>query len=93
MFKIETLSTQLQEENSLQPFLDMIQHVHRYGIDHSNFSVIILEYEYHIEILEVELYSLKVYEFDVFQGDDERRLNTNENKRYKMRIINSILNH
>ena len=52
----------------------MIQHIHRNRIDHRDFSVIILKYKYHVEILQMKLYSLKVYELGIFESDDKRRL-------------------
>lgn len=59
---------------SLQPFFNVIDHVHRDSIDHRNFSVIIFKDEYHIEVLQVELNSFKVNELNVFKCDNEWRL-------------------
>lgn len=52
----------------------MIQHVHWNSVNHCYFPLIIFENEYHVEILQMKLYSLEVYKLDVFQCDDERRL-------------------
>lgn len=43
----------------------MIQHIHRHGIHHSDLLRVIFEHKHHVEVLEVELYSLEVYQLDV----------------------------
>lgn len=47
----------------------MVQHVHRYSVDHRYFPEVIFEDKNHVEVFKMELYSLEVHELDVFKGD------------------------
>ena len=58
----------------LEPLLDMIEHAHWDGGDHGDLLVVVLEDEDHVEVLELELHSLKVNQLDVLQCHHERRL-------------------
>ena len=50
----------------------MIQGGHGYGGNHGDLLAVVLEDEHDIEVLDAEADSLKVAEFKVLQGDDER---------------------
>lgn len=58
---------------TLEPFLDVVEHVHRDSIDHGHLLRIVLEDEDHVEVLQVELNTLEVNQLDVLQRDDEWR--------------------
>lgn len=59
----------------LQPILHVIKHVHWNSVDHNSFLCVILENKDHVKVLEVELDTLKVDQFHIFQSDNEWRLN------------------
>ncbi len=52
----------------------MVQLVHGYGIDHGDLLVVVLVYEDHVEVLQVELDSLKVDTLHFIQSYHKRRL-------------------
>jgi len=54
----------------------MIQLVHWYCIDHRHLVMVVLEHEYHVKVLEVELYAFKVDKFNFIQRYHQRRLHT-----------------
>jgi hypothetical protein len=47
-------------------------------IDHGDFSIVIFKHEYHIKILQMKLDTFKVNQFNVFEGNDKRRLEEKE---------------
>lgn len=52
---------------SLKPLLDVIQHIHRNRVDHRNLLDVVLEYENHVEVSQVELDALEVNELNVLE--------------------------
>lgn len=50
----------------------MVQHIHRYGVNHGRLPVVIFEDEHHIEVLQMELDTLEMDQLNIFEGDDER---------------------
>lgn len=58
----------------LEPFFNLIKLVHRYGVDHCHFFVVVFKYKHHVEVLQMKLHSFKVYNFDLFKRDNKWRL-------------------
>ena len=57
----------------------MVQLLHGYSVHHGHLASVVLEDEHHIEVLEVELYSLEVNQLNLIQCDDERGLKHGKN--------------
>ena len=57
----------LIEMSLLKPFLDVVKHVHWYGIHHGHFTMIVFENEDHIKILQMKLNTLEMNKLHVFQ--------------------------
>jgi hypothetical protein len=51
-------------------YFDMVQHSHWDGGDHHDLLFVILEYKYHVEVLQLKLDTLKVHQLDILQSDD-----------------------
>lgn len=49
----------------------MVKHRHGNSRDHGNLLAVIFEDEHHVKVLQAELDTLKVDEFNVFQGGNE----------------------
>ena len=60
--------------HSLEPLLDVVEHVHGDGGDHADLLGVILEDENHVEVLQLELDALEMHQLNVFQSDDKRGL-------------------
>ena len=73
----------------LEPFFNMIQHIHWYGIYHYHFTVIVFEYKHHVKVLQMKSNAFKVDKLHVFKRDNERRLRDIKIKRIlKYKSIN-----
>lgn len=60
--------------HSLEPVFNMVQHVHRYGVDHSCFFAVVFVYKHHVKVLQMELYTLKMDQFYLVQRHHKRGL-------------------
>lgn len=58
----------------LEPLLDGVERVDRHGVDHGHLLVVVLVNDDHVEVLQVELHTLKMDQLHLVQGHDERRL-------------------
>lgn len=65
----------------LEPLLDGVERVDGHGVDHGDLLVVVLVDDDHVEVLQVELDSLKVNELHLVQRDHEGRLRTDERGR------------
>ena len=67
--------------HSLEPLLDVVEHVHGDGGDHADLLGVILEDEHHVEVLQLKLDSLEVNQLDVLQGNHQGglKMNTSHN--------------
>lgn len=52
----------------------MIKHVHGDRVDHGCFLLVVFKHKHHVEILEMELHTLKMNQLHVFQRYHEGRL-------------------
>ena len=64
------------QEILLEPFFDVVELRHRNSGDHCRFTMVVFVDEYHIEVLQLKLNSLKMNQLNLVQGDDKRRLHT-----------------
>ena len=52
----------------------MVEHVHWHRVDLHDFARVVLEDDYHVEVLEREAHALEVNELHLVQSDHEWRL-------------------
>lgn len=65
-----------KKDSLLKPLLHVIQHVHGNGVDHGHFPMIIFEHEDHVEVFQMKLDTLEMYQFDILQRYDKWRLDS-----------------
>ena len=58
----------------LEPFFDVIEHVHGYCVDAGDFALVVLKDENHVEVFQLKLNTFEVNQFKIFQRYDKRRL-------------------
>ena len=80
------VNRRIQCDDLLEPLFDLVELVHRNGIDHGCLLMVIFEDKDHVEILQLELNSFEMNQLYFVERDNEWRLcNTWRKKaRYKV---------
>lgn len=79
----------------LEPLLDGVEGVDGHGVDHGDLLVVVLVDDDHVEVLQVELHTLKVDQLHLVQSDHERRLDAEHTEKIfserKPEVMNECL--
>lgn len=70
----QTIISRNLNRSLLEPLFDWIQRVDGHGVDHGDFLVVVFINDDHVEVLQVELDSLKMNQLHLVERHHERRL-------------------